>query len=515
MPSHRKTDRMFTGLLLLICAMALSACATAQTESSSPFLIKDLQAIEVGASSTDTLSPHDAVNPRDGAPYRTYQVQLERDEILRISVESSDFSPGISLFAPDSTLVGATSREGYGDNRTSLIRRAPRSGTHIIIVSALSNRDFGSYKIHTEKVTETGSLSYPGEVQAHLFDNARTHPTTGAPMNTYALDFSDATALNIVMESPDFSGHLSVVDATTQQILTETSDMSGSARARLLTELPSGSYEIWTTAHQRGPDGRYTLRLEEASINRTESFAVGHPFHGFLSWNRTSIPSTMRTGDAIAVEVEEASIFSVVMRSTDFDAYLVLTDESGSLITEDDDSGGGYDARITWQLEPGNYTVWATSYAEEESGTYSLESEFLEADDTDRVELDSTLESVLLQSAEVYGPRQTPIQYYTLEVEEAVEVKLDLRSTDFDAYLVLEDESGRLLDENDDAHFGTTDAQITYSLRPGTYRIGVTSFEPDTVGSFTLEVRPAAPSGQRVELSPSLETGPLSPALRR
>jgi len=78
-----------------------------------------------------------------------------------------------------------------------------------------------------------------------------------------------------------------------------------------------------------------------------------------------------------------ADIYSIVvlydatvdlhLNSDDFDAYLILLDTKGDVISQDDDSGGGTNARITTMLHAGTYYVVAKPFSDYFSqGAYTL-----------------------------------------------------------------------------------------------------------------------------------------------
>lgn len=57
------------------------------------------------------------------------------------------------------------------------------------------------------------------------------------------------------------------------------------------------------------------------------------------------------------------------------DSYLYLLDGNGTngrVLAQDDDSGPGYDARITTTLDPGRYTVEATTYSSGATGSFAV-----------------------------------------------------------------------------------------------------------------------------------------------
>lgn len=65
--------------------------------------------------------------------------------------------------------------------------------------------------------------------------------------------------------------------------------------------------------------------------------------------------------------------FAFEMNSNDFDSYLVLQDEFGNVIEEDDDSGPGRSARISSHLtRDRDYFLIATSFYSNSFGEYEI-----------------------------------------------------------------------------------------------------------------------------------------------
>ena len=67
-----------------------------------------------------------------------------------------------------------------------------------------------------------------------------------------------------------------------------------------------------------------------------------------------------------------AGTIQVDMTSGDLDSYLGLFEAGGAFLAEDDNSGGGRNARIERQVPAGTYRVWANSLSGSVTGTYSL-----------------------------------------------------------------------------------------------------------------------------------------------
>ncbi len=78
----------------------------------------------------------------------------------------------------------------------------------------------------------------------------------------------------------------------------------------------------------------------------------------------------------------------------------------------------------------------------------------------------------------------TKVDLYRFTITTTRQVVITLRSSAFDAYLILFNAAGTGIEEDDDSA-GGTDSRITATLPAGTYVIAANSFEPAT-GSYTL-----------------------------
>jgi hypothetical protein len=76
--------------------------------------------------------------------------------------------------------------------------------------------------------------------------------------------------------------------------------------------------------------------------------------------------------DVYEITLPAEGTIQVDMASSDFDSFIGLFDASGAFLGEDDNSGGGKDARIVKQLAAGKYRVWANTLSGSTSGAYLL-----------------------------------------------------------------------------------------------------------------------------------------------
>ncbi len=534
-------------IVLVVVCFSVTACATAQGPVV-PFPTADVDELEVNTSRSDRLRRSDLVNPRDGAPYRTYQIALNDGDVLRIVVETPDFSPGLSLFGPDGTLVGSTEvtrqraavhhdpyghhgygafgydpfghygHHGYGaghgshdsaTGRRSLIRRASEPGMYTVVVSSLQSNEYGSYSLLTETVETAQTLTLPGETTGFLYEGGKVHPMTGSLLNTYPLEVTAEMSLELKLSSRDFSPMLTLVEASSERVLMERRPGMGERDVTLVTKLPPGQYELWVSSGDGGPDGQYRLHGQETTIDVSESFTLGQIYRGFLGWDLEPVTSSFRTGKPLTFTLDEPAILDALMQAQGFNSYLVLTDERGRILVEDDSSGfsyetasywynpGVYDARIYWPLEPGTYTLWAAAAMEGEFGTYQISTSLQEAPSEEAVRVGGTVRGALTQASGYHPTRYTPVEYITLEVTEHQEVQVEVRDTELMTYLIIEDEWGSVVAETDPMsyyEYGAGPRRLRHVLAPGTYRLAVGSVGYGALGGFTVHVRAAGPS---------------------
>lgn len=105
------------------------------------------------------------------------------------------------------------------------------------------------------------------------------------------------------------------------------------------------------------------------------STSVGQTKSGSLVSGDCSHPNPSDDSriDYFGFRLTSNTTVTIDMESSDFDAYLYLYNASGQEITFDDDSGGGFDARITRTLDAGLYALGANGFDASDLGSYTLE----------------------------------------------------------------------------------------------------------------------------------------------
>ena len=200
---------------------------------------------------------------------------------------------------------------------------------------------------------------------------------------------------------------------------------------------------------------------------------------------------------------------------SDKDAYLYLLEgdgERGAVLYEDDDSEGT-NSRIRTTLQPGSYTVEATTYEIGVTGDFrfGVETEELDArppvtcveplpeiSSGSSFSIEFAMNDGLAVCESVNRPKDGDYyaDYFALSLKFPAYVTITLES-DEDGYLFLlegDGVTGEVLYENDDS-IGTNPV-IQAMLQPGVYTIEATTYHEGIIGDYRLEVGVMSTAGE-------------------
>jgi hypothetical protein len=213
----------------------------------------------------------------------------------------------------------------------------------------------------------------------------------------------------------------------------------------------------------------------------------------------------------------------IVMESTDFDAYLKITEAGGGeMIDSDDDGAGGTNARLVVTLAAKDYVISANTLQADETGSYTLRVTALPPAAPARAPMPLNGNSVtgVLNESDPLADDDTYYDDYRYVARARESVTIDLTSADFDAYL----EIGRISDgkfeslkSNDDADDSGTNSRLQYTFpSAGEYVIRANTLTEGETGAYTLRltgggIRPAAaPVAARTIRAGETVTGALA-----
>ncbi|WP_121116653.1 pre-peptidase C-terminal domain-containing protein [Croceibacterium ferulae] len=209
--------------------------------------------------------------------------------------------------------------------------------------------------------------------------------------------------------------------------------------------------------------------------------------------------------DSYDIDGRAGDILTVRVGSSDFDAYVFVRGPQDSAFSNDDAEGGGSDAGLTVTLPAdGTYTIFATSYASGETGSYRLVSSLDRAGSGAVTGAGAGGAGVLVAGGRAQGTLAAGddtlqggefVDSFTLQGEPGSRVVLNMRSDTFDTYLHVSGDDGYEV-FNDDAPGGSGDSQLEAQF-PASGRLSLlaTSFAAGEQGAYTITMEAVASGG--------------------
>ncbi|MBD2579544.1 trypsin-like peptidase domain-containing protein [Oscillatoria sp. FACHB-1406] len=219
----------------------------------------------------------------------------------------------------------------------------------------------------------------------------------------------------------------------------------------------------------------------------------GTPIQGSLTQGDNVLSSDDTFFDIYSFAGKAGQSVDIAMTSTQVDAYLLLVGPDGEEIAQDDDSGGGSNARIVATLpEDGMYAIVANTYESQETGSYQLQARAV-GNGGNASAGGATLlreEGILGPGASVLPADGSLYQEYPFSGRAGQSITLALESPDFDTYLLLLAPDGRKIAENDDISDNDSNSLLNVTLpATGQYRVIVNSYDSSGRGRYLLTVR--------------------------
>ena len=205
---------------------------------------------------------------------------------------------------------------------------------------------------------------------------------------------------------------------------------------------------------------------------------------GTLEWSDDTLTSG-EYADSYSFEGRQGEHVVIDLRSSEFDPYLILRMPDGDQEENDDHEGDASRSLISLTLpHSGSYEVLVTSYQPGETGAYALE---IEAGAAGAPALGPRIERGRLTASDERLRSGEYMDVYQFDGRPGVQVKLDLTSTEFDTYLILQDPTGEQTENDDTDRPGHS--QIEHDLTElGTYHVLVTSYEEGESGAYELSI---------------------------
>jgi hypothetical protein len=432
----------------------------------------------------------------DLAYYNYYSAVVPTAGVVDIGVVSADFGVALSLLDEGGNVIASDTGALAGGAQ---IRMQMPPGTYTLQVFS-SIPSGGAYELRYEFTpgapqpcaTEAAA---PGDAKAAVLSASSCRTQFGLA-NLYSMALAEAGTLELTLTSnAALTGILAIRDLKDNLMLLS-EDVQGLGLAHIAADLPAGVYTV--AAATRSGSGFYEM-TGKFSAHEIPSCSAVQPLDINGGYVQKLGAGSCRDANGGPVDVYEFklpadAVVATILTSSELDGYLTLTDEAGNPLRTDDNSYGYGDPLMVQFLSAGTYRLAARAASSTMGGLYQVDVRSIFGPRPPfcgpraSVPIGGSI-SATLNFASCQYPDATFADIYKIEMPDSASVDLRLTSSDFDAYLLLLDAKGNLIDQDDDSG-GGRNARINRLLPPGAYYVVAKPVSDYTSGgAYTLAVQ--------------------------
>lgn len=337
-----------------------------------------------------------------------------------------------------------------------------------------------------------------GQTVAGTLSTQDCEVASGVFAEPWVLELAEDTVVVLDMTGTGLDPYVLVTN-TNGDAIAGNDNAPATTDAHLEVPLSAGTYVVYAM-DVSGGSGDYSLAVAGGTTpvcTLTGSVAVGDSADAALDSADCLLPNGARA-DMWELTVDADATVQVDMRSDAVDAYLVVFNGSGgTVLAQNDDGGGGTngtDARVTATLTVGTYLVMATTYGGGERGSYTLSTSGTTPCLVGAVSPGDTVSGTLGADDCRFDVDDSYLEAWSLDLSQQTTVRIDMRSTQLDAYLFVSDTAtATVLGEDDNTGGGAngTDARVSLTLDAGRYLVWANTW-PGESGDYELSVAEVA-----------------------
>lgn len=267
----------------------------------------------------------------------------------------------------------------------------------------------------------------------------------------------------------------------------------------------SGTWLVYATSKYAGEKGKYSLvvSVDHSGTGSAPPSASGDGSPTPIASGETASGAlgsgdpTLNAGewyDLYTIELSAGDTLIADLRSTEFDTYVAVRTPSGGSFGNDDFEGDRNRSRVEQVVEEsGTFTVFATTYAANQGGAYQL-SVSTAAAGTGASDGLQRWSGTLASGDNVLSQGEFS-DVIRLQGQAGERWLLDLRSSEFDPFLILRQPDGTQ-DQNDDFEGARDRSLLDVTLAAsGEQAIGVTTYTAGQTGRYDLTLRRVGEGG--------------------
>lgn len=315
------------------------------------------------------------------------------------------------------------------------------------------------------------NLTVGETVSGEITSSSTLNYNDGSRHQGYKVTMKSGEAVSLELGG-SLSGQLAVFDGQ---------NMIANASSSGMSEGDSTGSSV-NLAFRAPKDGSYLVAVNSASADAFGPFKLKAakvvPYDGKpLGADSEATDWLMGDKQEYKLKIDKAGLYAITLESSAFDAYLRLNGRNVEL--EDDDNGGNLNARIRTYLEPGEYTIAASS-VNGNTGSFKLNVK-LTPTENGLITRDGTALTIGQTAQSMMDSRGR--RTFVLNLDAPKHIQFDAIADGFDSVLKI---TGPGVDQEDDDGGNGTNAQLTLDLRAGRYIVAVTSLG-NQQGVFELE----------------------------
>jgi hypothetical protein len=455
------------------------------------------------------------------APAERWPFSITVGTTITNDVSSTVFDTYVCLLDANNNAISYDDNSGPGTNARLVYRDLPIGNYYIEVSSRSNGHSGGSYTLSLQPgyppgtpiglgQTLSGNLSTTGAAKA-------TNYNSGSAADRYAFSITASTTITIDANSTAFNTYVCLLNASNNVISYDDNSGPGTNARLIYGDLPIGNYYIEVSSKSNGySGGPYTLSLQPGYPPGTP-IGLRQTLSGNLSTTGAAKATSYNSGsaaDRYAFSITASTTITIDTSSTAFNTYVCLLNASNNVISYDDNSGPGTNARLIYaDLPIGNYYIEVSSKSNGYSGgPYTLSFQPGYPPGTP-IGLGQTLSGNLSTTGAAKATSYnsgSAADRYAFSITASTTITIDASSTVFNTYICLLNASNNVISYDDNSGPGTNARLIYGDLPIGNYYIEVSSKSNGySGGPYTLSLQPGYPPGTPIGMGQTL-SGNLS-----
>jgi hypothetical protein len=414
--------------------------------------------------------------------YNYYTIAVDASGVADIAVSSGDFAPVLYLLDDGGNVLATDTGGGPASDPSmtaSEIRVQLRPGNYTLqLVSPVASG--GAYNLNYQftagapQPCATLAIN-PGDGAAGTLGAAGCRTAMGLT-DLYTVTTPSAGTLTFTVSSGAEVPAVALRDAK-DNLIAVNQDAQGQGVTHVSADLPAGTYVVAAAAVSGAGAYQMASQFNAHDIPACSTVQTLDINGGYVQ--RLGAPGcTGANGqpvDYYQFTLPSDGVVAAFMTSSDVAGYLTLTDSAGKTLRADSNSYSFGDPMIVQYLPAGTYRLAAQAAGFSVGGYYEVD---VRTTMGSRPPFCGVVGTLAVGGGASGAIGYTACQYadatfadiYQMQLTDSTTIDLRLNSSDFDAYLVLLDAQGNLVDHDDDSG-GGTNSRIQRLVAPGTYYV--------------------------------------------